>query len=263
MTDTHLPPKPLGPRWWRRQIEFIGHPSALLLGVLIAQIVLYPALLGFSAAPLVLDGIGIAALLLALRLIHYTRGFVWHAVAMAGVSIGLELILVITGSARLIPWQAVTQAILYFYTARCLIRYVLVDRRASLDELFAAAATFMLLVWAFTELLVACQWLQPTAFTGTDGPGDLRSVNELLFLSFALFTNTGIGTVVPMTAAARAIADLEMFSGVMYLALVISRLMGMVASSGVQKPVPKAMVHTDDVGEAGRCPPADTEGNPE
>ncbi|TAM10620.1 MAG: two pore domain potassium channel family protein [Nevskiaceae bacterium] len=259
MNEAERLPKRMGPRWWRRQIAFIGHPSALLLGVLIAQIVLYPALLGFSAAPLVLDGIGIAALLLALRLIHYTRGFVWHAVAMAGVSIGLELLLVITGSVRLIPWQAVTQAILYFYTARCLIRYILVDRRASLDELFAAAAAFMLLVWAFTELLVACQWLQPGAFAGTDAPGDLRSVNELLFLSFALFTSTGIGTVVPMTAAARVIGDLEMFSGVMYLALVISRLVGMAANGGVQKSVPKAAARSDDdADEAGRHPPVGT-----
>jgi hypothetical protein len=55
-----------------------------------------------------------------------------------------------------------------------------------------------------------------------------------MFLSFALFTNTGIGTVVPLTAASRAIGDLEMFAGVMYLALVVSRLVGQTAAQGVK-----------------------------
>lgn len=124
---------------------------------------------------------------------------------------------------------------LYFYTAYCLIGYMLADRRATIDELYAAAATFTLLVWAFTEVLVLCQLLEPAAFNGTGVPGDLRSWSELMFLSFALFTNTGIGTTVPMSAASRAIGDIEMFAGVMYLALVVSRLVGMAVGGGAAR----------------------------
>jgi hypothetical protein len=54
-----------------------------------------------------------------------------------------------------------------------------------------------------------------------------RSWTELLFLSFALMSSTGIGDVIPITVQARAVASLEMFVGVMYIALVVSRLIGL------------------------------------
>jgi hypothetical protein len=40
-------------------------------------------------------------------------------------------------------------------------------------------------------------------------------------------SSTGIGDVIPITVHARAVASLEMFVGVMYLALVVSRLIGL------------------------------------
>ena len=49
----------------------------------------------------------------------------------------------------------------------------------------------------------------------------------MLFLSFALLSSTGIGDVIPVTVHARSLASLEMFTGVMYLALVVSRLIGL------------------------------------
>lgn len=48
-----------------------------------------------------------------------------------------------------------------------------------------------------------------------------------MYLSFALLSSTGIGDVIPLTAPARAVAAIEMFVGVMYLAAVVSRLIGL------------------------------------
>jgi hypothetical protein len=104
---------------------------------------------------------------------------------------------------------------------------MLADRRATTDELFAAGATFTLLVWAFTYVFVLCQTLQPGCFSAAVDPQAPRTWTELLFLSFALMSSTGIGDVIPITVHARAVASLEMFVGVMYLALVVSRLIGL------------------------------------
>jgi hypothetical protein len=106
---------------------------------------------------------------------------------------------------------------------------MLADRRATTDELFAAGAAFTLLVWAFTYVLLLCQAVQPGAFSAATATQP-RSWSELMFLSFALLSSTGIGDVLPLTAAARAVADIEMFTGVMYLALVVSRLIGLAVS---------------------------------
>jgi hypothetical protein len=48
-----------------------------------------------------------------------------------------------------------------------------------------------------------------------------------MFLSFALLSSTGIGDVIPLRPLARALTSLEMFVGVMYLAAVVSRLIGL------------------------------------
>ena len=40
---------------------------------------------------------------------------------------------------------------------------------------------------------------------------------ELMHLSFALLSSTGMGDVLPMSGPARGIAAVEMFAGVMYL----------------------------------------------
>ncbi|HEX8374029.1 MAG TPA: ion channel, partial [Geminicoccaceae bacterium] len=50
---------------------------------------------------------------------------------------------------------------------------------------------------------------------------------ELLYLSFALLSSTGIGDVIPLTPIARSVAAIEMFTGLMYLAVVVSRLIAM------------------------------------
>jgi hypothetical protein len=48
-----------------------------------------------------------------------------------------------------------------------------------------------------------------------------------MYMSFALLSSTGIGDVIPITPHARSVAALEMFVGVMYLAAVVSRLIGL------------------------------------
>jgi hypothetical protein len=52
---------------------------------------------------------------------------------------------------------------------------------------------------------------------------------DLLFLSFAVLSGVGLSDIVPQVPMARAIVMLEAFCGVMYIALVISRLVSMTA----------------------------------
>ena len=41
-------------------------------------------------------------------------------------------------------------------------------------------------------------------------------------------SSTGLGDVIPISPPARVIASIQMFSGVMYVALIVSRLVGLV-----------------------------------
>jgi hypothetical protein len=47
---------------------------------------------------------------------------------------------------------------------------------------------------------------------------------ELLYLSIAVLSSVGLSDILPVTGMARALVMLESFAGVMYMALVVSRL---------------------------------------
>jgi hypothetical protein len=118
-------------------------------------------------------------------------------------------------------------AAFYFYAAGSLTAYMAQDLEATTDELFAAGATFTLLAWAFAYLFTVCQVLSPGSFGALINPQAERTWMELLFLSFTTLSSVGLGDIVPLTPMARALVMLEELAGVMYIALVLSRLVAL------------------------------------
>jgi hypothetical protein len=122
---------------------------------------------------------------------------------------------------------AAMEAAFYFYATGSLIAYMLQDRVATTDELFAAGATFTLLAWAFAYLYVLCQALLPDSFSSSVSPQTTCTWMELLFLSVAVLSSVGLSDILPVTPMARSLVMLESFAGVMYIALVVSRLISL------------------------------------
>ena len=121
--------------------------------------------------------------------------------------------------------SALLEAAFYFYATGSLIAYMLQDEVATTDELFAAGATFTLLAWAFAYVYVACAALIPGSFTG---PGEgARSWLDLLYLSVAVLSGVGLSDILPRLPMARGLVMVESFAGIMYIAIVVSRLIGM------------------------------------
>jgi hypothetical protein len=119
------------------------------------------------------------------------------------------------------------EAILYFYAAGALIAYMLADHVITRDELFAVGATFTLVAWAFAYSYTVCQAIEPRSFTAAISPSADRSWTELLFLSFTTLSSTGLSDVVPIKPFARGLVMLEQLAGVGYVAMVVSRLVGL------------------------------------
>jgi hypothetical protein len=87
-------------------------------------------------------------------------------------------------------------------------------------------ATFTLVAWAFAYTYTVCQAIEPGSFTANDPAGD-RSWMELLFLSFTTLTSTGLSDVVPIRPFARGVVMLEQLAGLAYVAMLVTRLVGM------------------------------------
>ena len=208
----------------------LRHPSAGLLFVQVLGIVLYP-LMDSPAQRSLFGAFGLVVLGAALYVVR--RG-PW----LTGLALVLALpIVVLSITQALHPdpgWMAVTavlEAAFYFYATGSLITYMLQDQVASRDELFAAGATFTLLAWAFAYAFTVCQVLVPGSFGAISGASDARTWMELLFLSFTTLSGVGLGDIIPLQPMARALVMLEEFAGVMYIALVVSRLIGLTVSA--------------------------------
>lgn len=202
------------------------HPSAVLLMTQLAGMLLYPFIEGVPGGQIVFNMFGIAVLVVATRMVRRTPGHAWISASIAG-PVGILLVLqMMYGMPWLLPWSSALEAAFYFYAAASLVAYMMEDREATTDELYAAAATFTLLAWAFTHVFILVQTLHPGTFGAAVNAGELRTWTELNYLSFALLSSTGIGDVIPLTSHARAVASVEMLVGLIYLTTVVSRLIG-------------------------------------
>ena len=132
-----------------------------------------------------------------------------------------------TRSDDLVPYSSALEAVLYFYAAGALIAYMLADHEITRDELYAVGATFTLVAWAFAYTYTVVQAVEPHSFTAAIDPEGERSWMELLFLSFTTLTSTGLSDVVPVKAFARSVSMIEQLAGLSYVAVLVSRLVGL------------------------------------
>jgi len=205
----------------------VKHPSAALLFVQILGILLYPLMEDTSAERALFGVIGLLVLSAALYVVKRGPWLTGVAVVLALPVVVLSIWLAFDFDPSRMVILAALEAAFYFYATGSLIAYMLEDEFASLDELFAAGATFTLLAWAFAYVYVVCQAVLPGSFAAYAASGNPRTWMELLFLSFTTLSGVGLGDIVPLLPMARAIVMIEEFSGVMYLALVVSRLIGL------------------------------------
>ncbi len=207
------------------------NPSAGLLFVQLLGVILYPLMESSPRGRALFGMFGLLVLGLALWVVRSGPWLSWVAVTLALPVVALSLMTVVTPRPELTVATAALESAFYFYAAGSLIAYMLQDWHVAADELFAAGATFTLLAWAFAYAFVVCQGLQPGSF-GYAGNGlTPRGWTELLYLSVAVLSSVGLSDIMPVTPMARALVMLESFAGIMYIALVVSRLINLTASA--------------------------------
>lgn len=217
-------PPVLAPRRLVRGLR--THPSAILLGVQLLGILSYPLMENTSIGRTLFGAMSIAVLALVLWVVNRNQAhFVTWLLALP--SVGMSLLANFAGMPALLPYAHALESILYFYAVAGLIRYMLGDLRVTTDELVAAATTFTLLAWAFAYAFSACQAWVPGSFSAVSVPPQPRTWMELLFLSFSTLSGVGLSDIVPLAPLARALTMLAMFAGVMYIAIVVSRLIAL------------------------------------
>ena len=200
------------------------HPSAILLAGQLAGVLIYPVLESSDVGRSLFSVFGIAILGLVVLTARSTRGFTGVAIVLGVPATVLLLIQAVTHDDSLLAWSSGLEALLYFYTAGALVAYMLEDHVITRDELFAVGATFTLVAWGFAYVFTVYQEIEPGAFNTMPDP---RTWMELLFLSFTTLSSVGLSDVIPVTPFARSLVMIEQISGVGYVAILVSRVVGL------------------------------------
>ncbi len=220
------------------------HPSAFLLVAQLALLILYALFSDLQSQPALLSAISALILVLVLWVIsRSTTSVQWIAWGLALPAFVLSILAALLGTPGFFAWSSLLEGFLYFYTAGSLIHYMMSDENVTSDELFAAGATFTLLAWGFAHWYSVCLHWVPGSFINGAAPGESLTFIEMLFLSFTNLSATGLGDILPISAPARVIAMLEQFSGIGYVTVVVSRLIGLTINKKARR---KSSSHDSD-----------------
>jgi hypothetical protein len=205
-----------------------SHPSAVLLFVQLLGILVYPFMEGSRPGVAVFGIFGLVVLVLALLAVRPTPALSWVA-ALIGLPVVVLTIMetVQSENVTISLWSNLFHALFYLYTAYGLIAYMFADEWVTRDEMFAIGAAFTVVAWGFAYAFTAVQIIWPHSFIAAVNPDSARTWMELLFLSVTTLTSTGLSDVVPVLPNARSIVMIEQIAGMLYLALVVARLVGL------------------------------------
>jgi hypothetical protein len=204
------------------------HPAGWLLLAQLLGVLIYPFMGESPTGRAMVSLFGLFVLVLAVWTTRTTPALTWVSMLLGLPVAVLTIVEALNpGQAAVIFWSSALHAGFYFYTTYGLIRYMFADRRITADELLATGATFTVVAWAFAYAFVALQVVWPAAFVSSTSADGTRTWVELLFLSFTNLTSTGLSDIAPVVAQARAVVMIEQVAGILYIALVVSRVVGL------------------------------------
>jgi hypothetical protein len=216
---------PLYPGLWK----VARQPNAWLLFALLALVALFPFLEHDRAGRAAIAVFDLVILVLALRAARSTGPEARIGYVLALPAMGLHIVAAYWGGDRLIMASFGAQAAFHAFVVVCLLRYILRDEVMTLDELFAAAALYVLMAFVFAYLYALVERFAPGSFfvNPAANPDGLVTWWELLYFSFTCLTSVGFGDITPVNDHARSLVMIQQTMGVLYIALIISRLVAM------------------------------------
>lgn len=208
--------------------QLATHPSGLLLLAQLLAVLAYPFCGSSRAGLAVVNVVSIVVVAVALYAVRRSP-----ALTLVAVCLGVPALVLAVWEAfdptngGIVLASACFHAPFYFYVSYGMIRYLFHDEEVSRDELYATGAAFTVVAWGFAYVFAAVQIIWPGSFVVPGDSSDTRHWFELLYLSFTTLTSVGLSDVGPTLAHARSVVMIEQFAGVMYVALVVARLVGL------------------------------------
>jgi hypothetical protein len=173
----------------------LGHlPNAWLLLALVLQVLTYPFLDDHPGGRAAIAAFDLAILALALRASRAGGHETWLGYVLVVPAMVLHAAAALgDGASGLYSASLVAQALFHAFVVVCLLRYMLREEIAFV-------------------------------INAANNPDGVTRWWDLLYFSFTCLTSVGFGEITPANDHARSLVMIQQMVGVLYLALVISRL---------------------------------------
>lgn len=132
-------------------------------------------------------------------------------------------------SSEALPYVAAAEILFMLVVALSLLGQVFSPGEITLDRIFGAISVYFLMALAWGLGYVLLENLYPGSFAGrllAEG----GHVPDLVYFSYVTLTTLGYGDIVPATPVARSLSLLEATVGVLYMATLVARLVGLYRS---------------------------------
>lgn len=209
-----------------------GGTGTVLLVALLMYVGLHPLVLGGMAARLA--GGVIVLVILVSGTMAASRSNLLRAIGgvLAAVTFCAQLMWLATGDRPAEAAMMAGFAVFCFFTAGVILRHVLSFGPLYADRVHAALSVYILMAFAWAGAYAMIEILSPGAFSipraaGASPDEGTPLLADMMHLSIATLTSTGFGDITPVSPFARSLSQLEQLTGVFYIAVLISRLVGL------------------------------------
>jgi hypothetical protein len=212
-----------------RQLSTINeHKFFLLFVFLLLYLILYPYTQNKGVAYYALRVVGIGITLLSVYAISFRRSLVFVGMALAIPALMEHFrIAELNASATTLLTTALTLAFDTFIIV-VIFRRVFVHKQPTAETIYGALCIYLLVGLGFASIYSLLAAVQPHAFYLDPATTLNPTLNrfDLIYYSFGTMTCLGAAGIAAVSNQARSLSLIEAIIGVLYLAVLISRLVG-------------------------------------
>jgi len=211
-----------------RILPVTGHKFFLLFLFLLLDLALYPYVGDSGVRYHVFRVFGAAVTLMTVYAVSFRRGLIFVALILAGPAIAEHAIVF---RPRMVPasaWAIVLSFTFDVFIIVVIFRRVFAREEPTTETIFGAVCIYLLIGFSFARLYAIIAIIHPHAFylDPAINPHAVPVGFDFIFFSFGSMTTAGAAGIAAASPQVSSLSMIESILAVLYLAVMISRLMG-------------------------------------